>query len=133
MSSRTLLARPVSRGEHGKSFWLLTGWISGFREGRWNMVQQIKPGDYLLCYLTGVSRWVGILEVESKPFRDQTPIWNDATFPCRVRVKVVSALTPETAVPIESMRDQLSIFQNLTSPTAWTGHLRAITGQVEDA
>ena len=100
------------------------GTVSGFREGRWNTVQRIKPGDYLLCYLTGVSRWIGILEVLSEPFMDQTPIWKDATFPCRVRVKVVVALTPETAVPIDSMREQLSIFQNLTSPIAWTGHLR---------
>jgi hypothetical protein len=98
--------------------------VSGFREGRWNSVQRIKPGDYLLWYLTGVSRWIGILEVLSEPFMDQTPLWKDATFPCRVSVKVVVALTPETAVPIESMREQLTIFQNLTSPTAWTGHLR---------
>jgi len=98
--------------------------ISGFREGRWSTVQQIKASDYLLCYLTGVSRWIGVLEVVSEPFMDHTPIWKDATFPCRVRVKTVVALSPETAVPIESMRDQLSIFQNLTSPVAWTGHLR---------
>jgi hypothetical protein len=100
------------------------GTVSGFRERRWNTVQQIKPGDYLLCYLIGVSRWIGVLEVVSAPFMDHTPLWKDATFPCRVRVQVVVALTPETAVPIESLRDQLSIFQNLTSQMAWTGHLR---------
>ncbi len=37
--------------------------ISGFRKSRWKSVQKIKPGDYLLCYLTGVSRFIGILEV----------------------------------------------------------------------
>ena len=43
--------------------------VSGFRESRWPAVQRIQKGDYLLCYLTGVSRWVGILEVQSsKPF-----------------------------------------------------------------
>ena len=35
--------------------------VSGFREGRWKTLQQMKPGDYLLCYLTGVSRWIGVL------------------------------------------------------------------------
>jgi hypothetical protein len=33
-------------------------------------------------------------------------------------------LTPDTAVPIMQLRDQLSIFQNLKSPEGWTGHLR---------
>lgn len=32
------------------------GNVSGFRESRWKTVQRFKPGDYLLCYLTGVSR-----------------------------------------------------------------------------
>lgn len=100
------------------------GEVSGFRESRWKTVQRIKPGDYFLCYLTGVSRFVGALEVTSKPYKDDTLIWSDEVFPCRIRVKVVVALTPETAVPIHQLRNELSIFQNLKSPHAWTGHLR---------
>lgn len=98
--------------------------ISGFRESRWNTVQKIKPGDYLLCYLTGVSRFIGVLEVTSKPYKDTSPIWTHATFPCRMHVAPVVLLTPETAVPIQELREQLSIFQDLKSPHSWTGHLR---------
>lgn len=98
--------------------------VSGFREGRWRMVQQIKLGDYLLCYMTGISRWIGVLEVVSAPYQDTEPIWKDALFPCRLHVKPVVTLTPETAVPIVSMRDQLSIFNGDGGPYAWTGHLR---------
>jgi hypothetical protein len=98
--------------------------ISGFREGRWGMVQQIRPGDYLICYLTGISRWIGVLEVVSGPFKDDTLIWKDEVFPCRVRVKLLVDLTPETAAPIAELRDQLSIFENVSSPISWTGHLR---------
>jgi hypothetical protein len=50
------------------------GNVSGFSEKRWTTVQKIKPGDYLLCYLTRVSRWVGLLEVVGKPFFDEEPI-----------------------------------------------------------
>ena len=57
------------------------GDISGFRESRWKSVQRIAPGDYLICYLTGVSRFIGILEVKSKPFKDNSPIWEDEDFP----------------------------------------------------
>jgi hypothetical protein len=98
--------------------------VSGFRERRWKTVQQIKPGDYLLCYLTGVSRFIGVLEVTSEPYWDETPIWKDEVFPCRTNVEVIATLTPETAVPIFNLEEQLSIFQNLKSPTAWTGHVR---------
>jgi hypothetical protein len=102
--------------------------ISGFRESRWNAVQKIEEGDYLLCYLTGVSRWVGILEVTSKKgFKDNTPIWKDEDFPCRVNVKIVTKLEPETAVPVKDMKDVLSAFKSAKSDgysQAWTGRFR---------
>ncbi|HOV90301.1 MAG TPA: EVE domain-containing protein, partial [Syntrophorhabdaceae bacterium] len=84
-----------------------------------------KPGDYFLCYLTGVSRFIGILEVVEGAYKDKTPIWKDEDFPCRLKVKVVAELTPQTAVPVLELRDKLSFFQTLTSPQAWTGHFRA--------
>jgi hypothetical protein len=71
-----------------------------------------------------VSRFIGILEVTDKPFKDKTPIWKDEDFPCRLKVKVIAELTPETAVPVFDLRDKLSFFQNLSSPHAWTGRFR---------
>lgn len=101
------------------------GKLSGFRKSRWNTVQKIKPGDYLLCYLTGVSRFIGILEVVSEPFQDDSPIWSDEEFPCRLKVKIIVELTPEIAIPVHELRDSLSFFQDLKSPHAWTGNFRA--------
>src|SRR5215208_1584502 len=98
--------------------------VSGFRERRWKTLQQVKPGDYFLCYLTGVSRFIGVLEVTSEPYWDETPIWKDEVFPCRVEVEPIATLAPETAVPIFELREQLTIFQNLKSPNAWTGRVR---------
>ena len=98
--------------------------VSGFRRSRWTTVQRIKKGDYLLCYLTGVSRWIVILEVTSSAFLDGPLIWSDEDFPARLEVMAVALLKPETAVPILQIRDRLSIFQNLASPNAWTGHVR---------
>ena len=84
---------------------------SGFREGRRKTVQRVKPGDYFLCYLTGVSRFIAILEVQAEAFHDDTPIWEEEVFPWRLKVKIVVALKPETAVPITHLKDQLTIFQ----------------------
>jgi hypothetical protein len=99
--------------------------ISGFSKARWRSVQKIKKGDYLLGYMVGVMRWVGILEVVSKPFYDESPIWTDNPYPCRVRVKEIVRLTPETGVPLLELKDSLSIFKKLKSPLAWRMYLRA--------
>jgi len=98
---------------------------SGFRESRWKSAQQIKPGDYLLCYLTGVSRFIGLLEVLSPAFKDKSPIWKDEDFPCRLKVQPLIELTPETAVPVHSLKDVLSCFKISESPYAWTGRFRS--------
>jgi|ERR1700741_5268183 predicted RNA-binding protein len=74
--------------------------VSGFRESRWSAMQKIKPGDYLLCDLTGISRFIGVLEVTSAPFRDSSSIWKDEDFPCHLNVKTIVVLKPETAVPV---------------------------------
>lgn len=100
------------------------GTVSGFRDSRWKTLQKVKAGDYFLCYLTGLSRWIGILEVTSKAFRDNTTIWKDESFPCRVKVKLIHKLSPETAVPVKDMKDQLSVFKAVGGALAWTGHFR---------
>lgn len=98
--------------------------VSGFRESRWKTLQSMRAGDILLCYLTGVGRWVGYLEVTGPAFQDTTPIWQVSEFPARIPVNLIRKLDPLHAVPIIEMRDRLSIFQNLKSPHAWTGRLR---------
>ena len=94
--------------------------VSGHPEKKWKAVQKINPGDYLLAYLTGLSRFVGILEVVSPPYRENSQIWEDGIYPCRVKVKIVINLTPETAVSIHALKSQLKLFQNLKHPSGWT-------------
>ena len=78
----------------GRNYWLdlftYTTWeefkaagagVSGFAASRWGSVSRIQPGDYLLCYLTGLSRFIGLLEVTGKPFKDSSPIWTINDFP----------------------------------------------------
>jgi hypothetical protein len=108
------------------------GKASGFREGRWRTVRTIKTGDFLLCYMTGISRFFAILEVTGDAYQSDEPIWEDALFPCRLPVKVVLYLEPEYAVPVSSLDSQLSYFQNMKSPHSWSGHFRGSPTQ-EDA
>jgi len=93
--------------------------VAGFRRFHWTSVQKIEPGDFLLCYLVRVSRWVGLLEVTSEPFLDSSRIWKGDLFPARVRVKPNILLSPEAGVPVESLRDRLSVFKNLKDQRHW--------------
>jgi hypothetical protein len=98
--------------------------VSGFRERRRNTCEKVKPGDYFLCYLTGLSRFIGVLEIKSKMFIDSSPIWEGEAFPCRFKVNLIYQLDPKTAIPILELSKQLSIFKNLKSKHAWTGFFR---------
>ena len=98
--------------------------ISGFRERRKNTCKKIKTGDFLVCYLTGIQRFVGLLEIKSDMFWDETPLWKDEVFPCRFKVELVNTLNPFTAVPVKSMRDNLSFFIEAKSPQYWSGFFR---------
>lgn len=120
-------------GDTWNDFKAAGGKVSGFRSSRWPTLQKIKPGDYFICYLTGVSRFIGILEVDGGPFKDNTPIWNVEEFPYRFNVKIVAELTPETAIPVHELREELSFFQNLTSPHAWTGRFRGSPSKWSEA
>jgi hypothetical protein len=100
--------------------------VSGFPEKRWKTVQQMLVGDFLLCYMTGISRFFGVLEVVSPPYKDETTlIWKDDVYPCRVGVRPVEILTLETAVPITDLKERLSIFAPEKKPMAWIGHVRS--------
>jgi len=108
-----------------KRFLSSGGRVTGFRQLRWNYIQSLKPSDYLLCYVAGVSKFVGVLEVRGEPYLDTAPIWEEDLFPCRVDVRIVASLALEDAIPIRSLKS-LSIFQArswslylISSPRKW--------------
>jgi hypothetical protein len=100
---------------------------TGFSASRWPWVQKLNVGDYLLCYLARVSAWVGILEVVSPPYLDNTTlIWKSGVYPCRADVRLLKCLPVPEAVPIKTLADRLSIFHSpywsiwlMASPKRW--------------
>lgn len=90
--------------------------VMGFPETRQKTVHRIKPGDYLLAYLTGVSKWIAVLEVVSEPYDDLSRVWQQALFPCRVKVKVVASVSPESGIPALSLSKDLRMFHDLKTP-----------------
>ena len=103
--------------------------ISGFRIRQKNAADKIEVGDKLICYMTKLSRWVGILEVKSKYFQDDKPIFYPTNDPFIIRfeVKPIAWLPKDRAIPIRdsSIWDNLSFTKDheIASST-WTGKLR---------
>ncbi|MDD1748639.1 MAG: EVE domain-containing protein [Methanothrix sp.] len=111
-------------GKTWEEFLASGGDVCAFRKSRKKIASRIHPGDYLVCYLTGISRLAGILEVKSESFYDETPIYEDDVFPVRFKVNTLYKLDLKTAIPILTLKDKLPMLQNLKSPNAWTGHFR---------
>jgi predicted RNA-binding protein len=109
--------------------------VTGFRQRYWSFVRQIKPKDYLVCYLTGVSRFVGALEVTSDPYLDTSRVdaWSEQEFPCRIKVKPLVTLSSVTAVPILDLKGELSYFSNQKSTNAWASYFRRSPARMKEA
>jgi hypothetical protein len=97
---------------------------TGFREHVWARSKGIKPGDIFLCYLVGVKRWVGLLEITSERFRDETRIYEEEVFPVRFTVKPLAVLSPEHGVPMESLAGKLTFFPPDATARQWSGRVR---------
>ncbi len=76
--------------------------ISGFSKHQRTQALKIPRESVLLCYLVGLSRWVGALQVESESFEDATPIFSekDDKFIIRFKVKPIVSLDIENGIPI---------------------------------
>jgi hypothetical protein len=88
--------------------------------------------------MTKLSRWIGILEVQSECFLDDTPIFTpaDDPFVIRFKVKPIVWLPKEKAIPIHDDRvwDHLSFTKGIDKNTSqWTGKLRASLNQLNNS
>lgn len=111
--------------------------VSGFRITQRAFADKVKPGDRFLCYLVRLSRWAGVLEVESGPFIDSAPIFVpvDDPFILRFRVKPLTWLPLEHTVPIQSPEvwKALSFTRDVGEGGYWLGPLRRSLQAIDKA
>lgn len=97
--------------------------VSGFSGRRRSIAQRVKPGDILLCYLTGVMRWVGALEVLGAS-TDTRRIWKDQEFPVRFDVRPLIMLDAEHGIPMDKLEGQVRFFAGVEDRGRFQGFLR---------
>jgi hypothetical protein len=98
---------------------------TGFRQKNWNRASKIQPGDLFLCYVVGVKRWVGLLEVTGPRYKDDSPIYKEEVFPVRFPVTPLVVLSPEHGVPMESFAGKLTFYPADATSSQWAGHVRS--------
>jgi len=111
--------------------------VSGFRHRHENVARRVKAGDRLVCYMTKLSRWVGVLEVLEGPYEDKTPLFfpSDDPFVIRFRVRPIAWLPVEKALPIHEDRvwNALSFTRGQSKRSrTWTGKLRGSLVQLAE-
>src|SRR5262245_4865299 len=76
--------------------------VSGFSKHQLTWARRVHPGDRFICYMTKLSRWIGILEVLGESCIDETPLFFPEGDPYIVRFKVQPTvwLAKERAIPI---------------------------------
>lgn len=110
---------------------------SGFRLRHKGMAERIKSGDVFVCYLTRLSRWIGLLEVVDGPFIDDKPIFvpESDPFVVRFRVRPLVWLDIERAIPIHDdlIWTGLSFTRRLERGSiGWTGKVRGSLVRLDD-
>ncbi|MFC1682736.1 EVE domain-containing protein [Candidatus Zixiibacteriota bacterium] len=103
--------------ETHEAFSLSDQTVTGFKERKKRAALRVKRGDKFICYLTQLSRFVGVLEVMSECYSDDTPRFCEKNDPFVVRFKVrpLVWLSKEKALPIreENLWNTLSFTREL--------------------
>jgi len=98
--------------------------VSGFRPRQANIAKRVEPGDVFLCYLTGVMRWVGAIEVAGRS-TDTRKIWKEEDFPVRFAVKPLVMLEPEHGVPMQELEGRVKFYVDSKDRGKFKGIVRS--------
>jgi len=109
----------------------------GFRRRHLAAAQRVAVGDKMLCYLTDVSRWFGVLRVVSSAFIDDAAIFlpEEDPFVVRFRVEPLVLLDVVQALPIheDEIWSTLSFTRDHNPQSStWTGKLRTSLVSIDE-
>ena len=111
--------------------------VSGFSLHHKSRAQKIKPGDVFVCYLTGLSRWFGLLKVLEGPYIDNEPRFVAGNDPFVVRFRVQSEVWLDIDKGISIHDDAiwtgLSFTRELDKGSSrWSGLFRGSLNSLDD-
>lgn len=111
--------------------------VSGFSKHQLAWAKRVQKGDLLVCYMTKLSRWVGVLETLGECYTDDTPLFYSESDPYVIRFKVrpLVWLPKDQSIPIREKHiwDTLSFTKGVDQrSSAWTGKVRISLNRLSD-
>ena len=109
---------------------------TGFSDSNKSAYDRLKVGDKLICYITKISRWCGVLEIIDKNVTNIDNIYGpDDPYIHRIKVKELVWLPFEQAIPMteDILWKHISFTKNLSKDQLnWVGVVRRSLRILED-
>jgi hypothetical protein len=105
--------------------------VTGHRPKQVGAAKHVKKGDIFLCYLTGVMRWVGALEIVGVS-SDTRKIWKEQDFPVRFEVKPLILLDAEHGIPMEQSEGSVRFYAGPRDRGKFKGFVRSSLRKFDD-
>ena len=102
--------------------------LFGFKSTRRKATSEMRPGDKLIFYLTGIKKFGGIATVQTEAFEDHTRIFKsekkpDEDYPFRVKTKSDIILDEEQMLHVPDYVPLLE-FTNKGATRSWALHFQ---------
>ena len=107
--------------------------ITGFRKRKEKVAKEVRPGDFFLCYISGIARFIGVTEALGDCYIDHTPLSDGEELPVRIKVRLVHQLRPEHAVPILELKDRLFLFVGVKNLSGLAAKFKGCPMELEQA
>ena len=89
--------------------------LVGFTE-HCKIAEKLQPGDQLIIYVaSGISKFVGVLEVSEKYYWDTELLWDDI-YPKRVKTAPKIILKDDKWVDVRKIKDSINFITNKENP-----------------
>ncbi len=100
--------------------------LQGMKSRHRKKAEQMRPGDKIIFYVTGLKAFAGVATITSPYFEDHTPIWVSGNmkragedYPFRVHIERDIALAKDDFVPAEGLARQM-IYASKWPAANWT-------------
>ncbi len=110
--------------------------IFGFKSTRRREASQMRPGDKLIFYLTGIMKFGGIATVTSEYFEDRSPVFKakkaGETYPFRVGMEPDIVLEPSQYLDMKEIAPRLQ-YTKKWPPEHWRLAFQGNLHQIPEA
>lgn len=121
--------------------------VQGIKSRHRKKAEQMRPGDRIAWYVTGIKAFAGTATITSEYYEDHTPIWkssnkkrDDEDYPFRFEIKPDVVLDEENFVdaePVARQMDYVKKWPEKNWTLAFQGNIRSIDDSdfavIEDA